>query len=386
MKLAKSELFHKQLNLPSSVNVLEIEKQIQKNATRNMDENAIEDEKIVEKPCNQPLVIRREPRRINLVSVEENSTLIHNQANQTEILLKPTNYTDSTEPVPFIKSSKGLYRTFVNEEGLRCVFEAKKDMVEFSVKGETKFAVDFPSPVLMLCSDGYFHYVVCKDSFLYVLQQSGQRSMPPILIGTPIFLQATEGYVITVSKEGQVRMWNMVKRKSLLCSNVSCLIPAGVSLCQPKILKNGVPLISLSNGIVYTFDFDMDCWMKLSDTAMFPKSIYTTDKLVDPVILAKNLLQSTNSEQQLQSLGYLEHQMAVALIFDSAEQYTRYLMTYCKVLVDVEDLQKANQVCASLVGIDSICGLEKKDLLSKVLQIFAKSSKLQGMVNMFSEL
>lgn len=97
-----------------------------------------------------------------------------------------------------------------------------------------------------------------------------------------------------------------------------------------------------------------------------------------------------------ESRAHLEHQISSALLLGSGEEYKSWLMAYSKFLADdglPESCDRLNEICSELLGptvphsgwSESILGIQKLDLLKRVLRYMSSNRQLQRAVNEFNE-
>lgn len=98
------------------------------------------------------------------------------------------------------------------------------------------------------------------------------------------------------------------------------------------------------------------------------------------------------------SLKHLQMRLSGAALLESNEEYKIFLRAYAKTLSDEGIRNQAEDLCRSLLGPiyytsksqdqweSSICGMEKRSLLSEVLKIMGKGRLLLGLVQTYQEL
>lgn len=97
------------------------------------------------------------------------------------------------------------------------------------------------------------------------------------------------------------------------------------------------------------------------------------------------------------TLKHLEMRLQGAALLESAEEYKTFLRAYAKKLSDEGIRNQADDLCKSLLGPiyytaanqdrwePSICGMEKRALLSDILKVMAKGRLLLGLVQTYQD-
>lgn len=138
---------------------------------------------------------------------------------------------------------------------------------------------DFIPKFITMFTSGKFFWACCSDDgIVYVYSDSGQRLLPPMIIGVPIsFLEANGNYLLCVSSIGELYCWNIEEKNlqfpvnsvfpilnpSIRYSDDILTRAENITMCN--VTNNGVPLLTLSNGDGYMFDKDMETWLLISD-------------------------------------------------------------------------------------------------------------------------
>ncbi|CCH58742.1 hypothetical protein TBLA_0A09580 [Henningerozyma blattae CBS 6284] len=147
-------------------------------------------------------------------------------------------------------------------------------------KSATQLFQDFIPKHITLCTSGESFWACCTyDGIIYVYSDTGKKLLPPMILGVPCsFLEACSDFLLCVTSLGQLYCWN-IKEKKLhfpINSVYSLLNPAlrysddvltraeNITLCG--VTKNGVPLVTLSDGDGYMFDKNMETWLLVSDS------------------------------------------------------------------------------------------------------------------------
>lgn len=313
---------------------------------------------------------------------------------------------------------------------------------------------DFIPKFVTLSSAGESFWACCtEDGTLYVYSDTGKRLLPPMIMGVPCsFLEACGKYLLCVTSMGQLYCWDIdCKRLKFPVNTVYPLLnpvlrysddiltrAENITMCT--ITKNGVPLLTLSNGDGYMFDCDMETWLLISDSWWAYGSQYwdmtntngvavTTgsdkddkknrywnpeaENLVGNVRSNKssivNYLESkTNDElsrkgrirnlqkfaktilmkegfenlEDIVTLSHLENRVLVSLKLGEDQEFTRLLIVYCIRLGEMGYKNRLNDVLQWLYNngnykIEKIAGTTREELLKQILVACADIRQVQ---------
>lgn len=138
---------------------------------------------------------------------------------------------------------------------------------------------DFLPKFITMCTCGDFFWSCCTaDGIVYVYSDSGKRLLPPLCLGVPCsFLEACSNYLLCVTSTGQLYCWDVEAKKLHFPVNTiypllnpslrysDDILTRAENITMFAVTKNGVPLVTLSNGDGYMFDKDMETWLLISD-------------------------------------------------------------------------------------------------------------------------
>lgn len=138
---------------------------------------------------------------------------------------------------------------------------------------------DFVPKFITLCCCGDFFWACCSsDGIIYVYSDSGKKLLPPLCLGVPCsFLEACSNYLLCVTSTGELYCWDVESKKLLFPVNTvfpllnptlrysDDVLTRAENITMCSVTKNGVPLVTLSNGDGYMFDKDMETWLLITD-------------------------------------------------------------------------------------------------------------------------
>lgn len=171
---------------------------------------------------------------------------------------------------------------------------------------------DFIPKFVTMCTAGSFFWACCtEDGVIYIYNDSGKRLLPPLILGVSIsFLEAAGDYLLCISSLGEMYCWNI--REEKLSFPTSSVFPVlnpslrysddilsraeNITMCA--LTKNGIPLVTLSNGDGFMFDRNMETWLLISDSWWAYGSQYwdmnNTSRLNGKARTSDNVNQSKN--------------------------------------------------------------------------------------------
>lgn len=333
----------------------------------------------------------------------------------------------------------------------------------------------------------------CMDSSLHLFNlQSGRRLMPPLILESPVaHIAAERDHLLVITSCATMWLWNLSQNKVLIKGeSVSSIISSSTSTsntnetkpsakstskgseknatinnrgdenqsanngaknsddCDIEILSCSLtehyqPLILLSTGRAFIFDYNLHCWMLISDsddsitrwsnckpslTAIkrflasqnkTENSSAATNAVNDGIGPLKRDLPLTSIQAQhsfdikrfasvinksgSESLqvkatrSYLDQQLASALAIKSTHEYHYWLMQAVQHYVDTGAEARLKELCDRLVpntygsstsseSNDKILGLSKRSLLLEVLTILSKDLRYQRIYSEYKQM
>ncbi|AMD19160.1 HBR259Wp [Eremothecium sinecaudum] len=139
---------------------------------------------------------------------------------------------------------------------------------------------DFIPKFVTLCTAGDSFLSCCtEDGTVHVYSNTGRKLLAPMVMGVPIsFLESCGDYLLCVTSMGQLYCWNIAKAKLKFPMNTvypllnpmlkysDDVLTRAENLTMCTVTRNGIPLVTLSNGDGYLFDPDMETWMLVNDS------------------------------------------------------------------------------------------------------------------------
>lgn len=263
--------------------------------------------------------------------------------------------------------------------------------------------------------------VACDDHSISVFStHTGRRLHPPIVLDAdPALLMNTDTFLLVITTDACLHLWDMVKRQSLL--RKESLLPlfsdgksirSDLHIVNSVINDSGTPVITMSNKKSFAFDSGLRCWSLVADPsdliAVCSDIRHPRDAKTDPsafplaqvqqmhrtVKSSHSVFQSNSGLQATATISLLDQQLAAAFILSSASEYKFWLLALVQALTDAGREERLRELCTFLLGpvfgtVDSwdsqILGLEKRDLLTEVLVVMTSNMRLQRLYSEMRE-
>lgn len=286
----------------------------------------------------------------------------------------------------------------------------------------TAWETIFTSWVVAAAGNSFVACVACKDCTLNVFSMGGGRRIcPPIALDSfASVLRCSGVHVMVITSNGSVSVWNFKSFTAILKNeSVSSLLANGHLLIEKCTLTDqGLPVLSFSNGLTFTFKVELGCWTQLASSSdilfLFsdhkncvsgssvmvsgPLASLQSQTLKDHASTnASRLFRSAPSLQPAATVSYLENQIQCCLSLKSANEYKKWLLTYIRYLVNEAMETKLREVCDELLGPPSrgrvppsrwdstVLGFQKSDLLREILQIVGMNVHFQRLFTEYQE-
>ncbi|CAI5759842.1 unnamed protein product [Candida verbasci] len=306
---------------------------------------------------------------------------------------------------------------------------------------------DFIPRYIQLAAEGSNFWAISTNdgTILTYSQISGKRLLPPIIMGSPLsFLESNKEFLMAVTSIGELQVWNINTKKSILKCSISTILELGNKFQDDGLLKgdnitmcaitsSGTPLVTLSNGSGYLYNSNFETWQSVSESWWCFGSHYwnsnekpqTTDlfgkgqesiielleyKTNEEVIrktrigrgkyfnkISKNMIMKEGFEslENTISLSHLENRILCAEILREDSDFHKFFIVYIQRICELGFKTKLFEICSELYGPDnddyregwkgSICGFEKRELLKEVINLCSGFRDCQRVLIHFSK-
>ncbi|KAH9270695.1 hypothetical protein BASA83_007055 [Batrachochytrium salamandrivorans] len=249
------------------------------------------------------------------------------------------------------------------------------------------------SPVLLSCITSQYAAVTCVNATLSIFSLAGRRLFSNVVLAScSAYLAGTGSYLLCIDGTGQLNVWNVVTRTQIMSSvSIAPLIhdemdgetDVDVTITNVKFKRDGIPIITTSRGIAFTFDVGMRAWMRLVDVGMdtYAGVVYTGRE-------------ESAQVRRFPSLDMLEERLVSAISADAPAEYRHWLRLYSHKLVDENALSKAKELCDDLTGTGLlsshigtssweplVLGLPKAELFKELAPILAQNRSFQRILD-----
>lgn len=318
----------------------------------------------------------------------------------------------------------------------------------------------------------------CIDNSLHLFElRSGRRLVPPLVLDSPVaHIAAEKDHLLVITSSASMWLWNLNQNKVLVkAESVSCILSSSsnppttekpskaqsksadkssaankqgddnqnnqsdgdIEILSCSLTEHYQPLLLLSTGRAFVFDYNLHCWLLISDSndsitrwssckpSLTAMKRFLHHKQIDSSegcsSLKKNLpltsLQSQhsfdikrfasvinkNGSESLQvkaTRSYLDQQLASALAIRSKHEYHYWLIQSVQHYVDTNAEARLKELCSRLISTtlgegddeDSgrsnhqILGLSKRSLLREVLGILSKDLRYQRIYSEYKQM
>uniref|UniRef100_A0A8C2FBI3 Protein HIRA n=1 Tax=Cyprinus carpio TaxID=7962 RepID=A0A8C2FBI3_CYPCA len=260
--------------------------------------------------------------------------------------------------------------------------------------------------------------VACEDRTLSVFTTCGRRLIPSIMLPAPLAaLHCSGHFVMVLMASATLSVWDVQKQTALVKNESLNPILSGTdaTVSQSFLTRQGVAVVSLSNGKTYCFNSSLETWNLIADKqdslvqcADFRNCVSSQDALgsMGPLALtqgrnlsagrlASRLSSTPHHLQQGMTLAFLEKQLASALILLSASEYRHWLLIYARFLVNEGYELRLRELCQDLLGPvhkssssswePTVLGLRKRDLLTEVLPVIGQNLRFQRLFTEYQD-
>lgn len=305
-------------------------------------------------------------------------------------------------------------------------------------RGQMVFADFLPRHGHLVTGQADKFWAVSTDNgMIYVYTPTGRRLMPSIAIGCALtFLESQGFYLMAVSAVGMVYVWDIKKGNALhppvsLAATLDTGVKygenglvTGPSITQCGVTNKGKILVTLSNGDGYTYSPEMFAWHRLSEPwwvygsqywdslgsqSGAPGLISMMETRTNQEVMyrpgsrgrqlqrmAKNRMMQEGYEgfEGIVSIAHLENRLSSAILLQSDKELETSLVMYAQRIAEEGMKQRLDELCRELLGPtlsygsngvvsdwdSKLCGLDKHELLKKVLLAAGKFREIQAVV------
>ncbi|KAG8941308.1 HIR complex subunit [Tulasnella sp. 424] len=132
---------------------------------------------------------------------------------------------------------------------------------------ETLF-LDYPAaPVLSLVVTSAYCAAALEGGSVDVYSLNGRRLLPTLALDSSCtFFDGSRNSLMAITASGKLHVWNIQTQKAAFAPvSLDTLITPNATLTSAVVRPNGCPVITLSSGVVYSYDVDLACFTKLSE-------------------------------------------------------------------------------------------------------------------------
>jgi len=261
-----------------------------------------------------------------------------------------------------------------------------------ALKTKVQWDVLLSSPVIGCVATDKFCAVTCSDATLHCFSVSdGSRLTTVIkLQGPATLLRAQDHFVAVVTTQGQINVWDVPKKKSVVKTSILHLVDqeGACTVTSCCIRDSGLPVVSFSNGKSYLYSTDMESWLQIGDS-LDPLRHGSDLKGVPNGAANWNSVVNSAELRAKCSISYADSKLSAFVELNSPAEYRTWLLNKVKYMSRQGMEDRLRNLCEDLLGPvhhsssrgknwqSTILSLKKNDLLQQALQIMATNVKLQ---------
>ncbi|KZV96855.1 WD40 repeat-like protein [Exidia glandulosa HHB12029] len=271
-----------------------------------------------------------------------------------------------------------------------------------------------PSPALGLAISKEFVAAGMVDGGVNVYSLTGRRLMPTLQLAAPCsWIAASGSYLLVLTCTGMLYLWNIVEQKSAFAPHSIMPVLAnypGTTVVDALVRDNGVAVVNLTSGVSLSYDAALQVWTRVAEPWWSAGSA-ALDRLRGPVSELERYTAASGVEAKggrgegkwwsaAMTLGHLETRIHAARALDSQLEWKGAMMAYARRIADEGLMNKADELAHELCGPiywrpgaekdkewePMVVGLEKRQVLTEVLGVFASSQALAKMAADWQEL
>ncbi|RCK65132.1 Protein HIR2 [Candida viswanathii] len=313
-------------------------------------------------------------------------------------------------------------------------------------KKDKEIWCDFIPKYIQLAVEGSNFWAVTIDdgTILTYSRVSGKRLLPSIVLGSPAsFFESYNNYLMAVTCVGEVYVWDMELKKSVLkcsigpllelCNKDGLVKSENITLCAVTSL--GIPLVTLSNGSGYLYNKNLGVWQTITeswwsfgsyywdgvDETAKPQSMnmFNDEQSIISLLehktneeilrksrtgrgkffnkISKNMLMKEGFEslENTISISHLENKILCCELLGEDKDFHKFFTSYVQRICELGFKAKLYEVCDQLLGpIDDpenkdwdpkICGMDKRELLKEIITLCSQFRDAQRVLIHFGE-
>ena len=335
--------------------------------------------------------------------------------------------------------------------------ETKPSRITY-LRNEKEVWCDFiPKFVQLACEGETFWVIATVDGQLLSYSRlSGKKLLPTIVLGSPVsFLESHSNYLMATTSIGELYVWDMLRKKCELTCSITSLLELGTKFQDDGLLKSdsitmcsitskGIPLVTLSNGMGYLYNKDLEAWLVISESwwsfgsyywdsvederekslqtmNMFNNKEESIIELLEhktniEIIrktrtgrgkyfnkMAKNMIMKEGFEslEKTISVSHLENRILCCELLGEHKDFHNYFKIYVQRICELGQKVKLYEVCDELLGPDvqaskqdfsqkndwkpTICGFDKRELLKEVIVLCSQFRDAQRVLLHFAK-
>jgi len=291
---------------------------------------------------------------------------------------------------------------------------AKMSRLQLKRGGTKVWEQALTSDIAAVAGSRHLVCAACQDGSVSIFSIGGRRLLPTLVIGSgPAVLSCSGHYVMAISDQGQVFVWNCQTLKSVIQEkSLKAIMSEKDNLEHATVTSEGVPVITLANKKSFCFSLDIG-WVLAhqQDDRLQASSAHhqctpsrlrplgplsSLQKSSKPSEGASRSFQSVPGLRQTVTLSHLESQVTNSLVLKSGTEWKFWLETYIRYLAQEGVEDKLREVCDDLLGPvyksrtsktwnKFVLGVDKHEVLRRVLPAIGSDLKFQRLYTEYKD-
>jgi protein HIRA/HIR1 len=259
-----------------------------------------------------------------------------------------------------------------------------------------------PAMIVAATATPYFCALATSQGLIFLYSAVGRRLAPPLSLGANVafFDAGGKAKLLVVTTSGELKVFDVLQLRLCIEADVKGLMRTEnneVTVVDVRLVGEGLnstPVVLLGDGKAYVWHTGMALWTRIVDDAVVnsrfsPLTWFSGSSSAGrlaslqseaarharPASHAPSSVTAAQSAADFDiARGIVEGNLAAAQMLQSAEEYKSWLLTYVRMLCQIQDQGRLRELCDELLrppnessSLDTVVGLERRKLLREVV-------------------
>lgn len=270
-----------------------------------------------------------------------------------------------------------------------------------------------PAKIVAATATPYFTALASSQGLIFLYSAAGRRLAPPLSLGANVafFVAGGKAKLLVVTTSGELKVFDVLQLRLCIEADVKGLMRSEnkeATVMDVRLVGEGLnstPVVLLGDGKAYVWHTGMALWTRIVDDAVVnsrfsPLTWFSGSSSAGRLAslqseAARHARPATHAPSSMTAMqsaadfdiarGIVEGNLAAAQTLQSAEEYRSWLITYVRMLCQIQDQGRLRELCDELLGppnesssLDTVVGLERRKLLREVVLNELRSSGTMG--------